>query len=255
VSTTVIALDIVSYSLELDQVQERMVRILSDVIADSLATSGLSPSILPTGDGALIVLEDGRASEALTLAISIRRAIDKRLLRLPLRIGIHSGQSLIVVDAAGESNYVGSTLNIGQRIMDLGEEGHILLSRRIADELHNDEVHGRHIHRLSVNPVVVKHGVELEIYNYFDGQHGLVKEPDRAQPQSEVILAQVGRRADWEEPFRPSSIVRVVDLSLPMIGIPALIEHLESKHPLKNQRFNLSQTTFGTAARFGDRFG
>jgi hypothetical protein len=86
-SVVVVALDVVSYSLELDQVQERMVRLLSDVISECGMATGSAPTILPTGDGALVVLEREPASAALSLALRFRQAIEERLLPLSLRIG------------------------------------------------------------------------------------------------------------------------------------------------------------------------
>lgn len=225
----VLALDVMSYSLEFDQVQERMVSILTEVIQEALveSTTTPEPNVLPTGDGALIIFEGSSVASVVELAKAIQRTIDHRLLRLPLRMGVHAGQGIAVTDPAGRPNFVGSALNLAQRVMDLGDEGHLLLSQAAANELLQDSVHGGFTHRLNSNPVPVKHGVELEIYNYHSPDVGVSREPERARRSSEVTLAQLGRRAEWSDLFQVSSIVRAIDISMPILGTPALIDHLE----------------------------
>jgi class 3 adenylate cyclase len=157
VNLSVLALDVVSYSVEFDQVQERVVAILGELIQEAIQTVSetVRSTVLPTGDGAIVALEFGGASDAVDLGSHLRRAIDDRLLRLPLRMGVHCGRARIVVDPAGRRNYVGSVLNLAQRIMDLGDEGHLLLSAAAAEELKHDATHSQFVRPVSSNPVTV----------------------------------------------------------------------------------------------------
>jgi len=52
-----------------------------------------------------------------------------------LRIGIHSGPVNQVIDVSGRSNVAGAGVDMSQRVMDCGDAGHILLSKRVADDL------------------------------------------------------------------------------------------------------------------------
>ena len=54
---------------------------------------------------------------------------------LRVRMGIHSGPVGGVVDVNDRSNIAGAGINVAQRVMDCGDAGHILLSRRVAEEL------------------------------------------------------------------------------------------------------------------------
>ena len=52
-------------------------------------------------------------------------------------MGIHSGPVNEVSDLNEQANIAGAGINIAQRVMDCGDAGHILLSKRVADDLEN----------------------------------------------------------------------------------------------------------------------
>ena len=54
---------------------------------------------------------------------------------LRLRMGIHSGPVSGLVDVNDRSNIAGVGINMAQRVMDCGDAGHILVSRRVAGDL------------------------------------------------------------------------------------------------------------------------
>ena len=54
---------------------------------------------------------------------------------LQVRMGIHSGPVNEVTDLNEQANIAGAGINIAQRVMDCGDAGHILLSKRVADDL------------------------------------------------------------------------------------------------------------------------
>ena len=50
-------------------------------------------------------------------------------------MGIHSGPVGGVVDVNEMANVAGAGVNLAQRVMDCGDTGHILLSKRAAEDL------------------------------------------------------------------------------------------------------------------------
>ena len=52
-------------------------------------------------------------------------------------MGIHSGPVNQVSDVNDQINVAGAGINIGQRVMDCGDAGHILLSKHVAKTSHN----------------------------------------------------------------------------------------------------------------------
>ena len=50
-------------------------------------------------------------------------------------MGIHSGPINEVTDVNERANVAGAGIDVAQRVMDCGDAGHILLSKRAADDL------------------------------------------------------------------------------------------------------------------------
>src|SRR5437667_1000885 len=88
---------------------------------------------IPTGDGMALVFYTSPEAPA-QCAVEISRAL-KEHPGLQLRMGIHSGPVSGVVDVNERANLAGAGLNIAERVMDCGDAGHILLSKRVADDL------------------------------------------------------------------------------------------------------------------------
>ncbi len=68
--------------------------------------------------------------------------------RMLVRIGIHSGPVNEVMDVNERTNITGAGINIAQRVMDCGDAGHILLSKRVADDLEQYPQWRSHLHEL-----------------------------------------------------------------------------------------------------------
>ena len=116
---------------------------------------------IPTGDGMALVFYKS-PEEPVECALEIRRAL-KEHPRLQLRMGVHSGPVSGVIDVNGQANLAGAGLNMAQRVMDCGDAGHILLSKRVADDLGEYEHWRPLLHDLG--ECEVKHGVKLQIVN------------------------------------------------------------------------------------------
>jgi len=123
---------------------------------------------IPTGDGMALVFYTSPEAPA-QCAVEVSRIL-KEHPRLQLRMGVHSGPVSGVVDVNDHANLAGAGLNTAQRVMDCGDAGHILLSKRVADDLGE---YGRWrplLHDLGL--CEVKHGARVAIVNLYADQVG-----------------------------------------------------------------------------------
>jgi class 3 adenylate cyclase len=96
---------------------------------------------------------------------------------LKLRMGIHSEPVSGVTDVNERSNIAGAGINTAQRVMDCGDAGHILLSKRVADDLAQDGQWRPQLHELG--ECRVKHGVGISIVNLYTAKLGNPELPGR----------------------------------------------------------------------------
>ena len=109
-------------------------------------------------------------------AVEISRVLKERP-RLHLRMGIHSGPVSGVVDLNERANLAGAGINIAQRVMDCGDAGHILLSKRVAEDLEQYDKWRPLLHDLG--SCEMKHGVRVSVVNLYDDQFGNAKLPQK----------------------------------------------------------------------------
>jgi TolB-like protein/Tfp pilus assembly protein PilF len=98
-------------------------------------------------------------------------------------MGIHSGPINEVTDVNERANVTGAGINMAQRVMDCGDAGHVLLSKRVADDL----AHYRHWQPLlhELGECEVKHGVRLSIFNLYSEDIGNPALPERFRRPNE----------------------------------------------------------------------
>jgi len=130
---------------------------------------------IPTGDGMALVFYKS-PEEPVECALEISRALKERR---QLRMGVHSGPVSGVIDVNGQANLAGAGLNVAQRVMDCGDAGHILLSKRVADDLGEYEHWRPLLHDLGT--CEVKHGVCIGIANLYDSETGNPQLPKKLQ--------------------------------------------------------------------------
>ncbi|MEO6969385.1 MAG: tetratricopeptide repeat protein [Chthoniobacterales bacterium] len=176
----VLFIDLVGYSKLLLDEQKARLRELTDIV---LATPQVIRSTneqlvrLPTGDGMALVFRDS-SEEPVQCALEIARALRERP-DLQVRMGIHSGPVSEVTDVSGRTNIAGAGINMAQRVMDCGDAGHILLSKRLADDLGQ---YGRWqplLHELG--ECEVKHGVRVSVINFYGDGVGNPQLPKKFQ--------------------------------------------------------------------------
>jgi predicted aspartyl protease len=115
-------------------------------------------------------------------------------------MGVNSGPVSGVVDVNGRANVAGAGINMAQRLMDCGEAGHILLSKRVAEDLEQFKHWRPHLYHLG--ECEVKHGDKIEIVNLFTAELGNSERPKRlTTPAQKTEFVPLPReRAPWRKP-------------------------------------------------------
>ena len=101
------------------------------------------------------------------------------LSHLSLRMGIHSGPVSRVMDVNDRSNAAGAGINVAQRVMSCGDAGHILLSKRAAEDLIEYGLWRPYLHE--IGECVFKHGTKVTLVNFYKGEVGNPALPIRFQ--------------------------------------------------------------------------
>src|SRR6266581_6064949 len=130
---------------------------------------------IATGDGVALVFYTSPEAPV-RCAVELSRAL-KDHPRLRVRMGIHSGPVSGVVDVTGRANLAGAGLNLARRVMNCGDAGHILLSKRAAEDLEQYDHWRPLLHDLG--SCEVKHGMRIAVMNLYDDQFGNAKLPRR----------------------------------------------------------------------------
>src|SRR5204862_5265667 len=168
----VLFIDIVGYSKLSISDQHAAVEELNRIVRASeqfqRAEAASRLTRIPTGDGMALAFYTSPEAPA-QCAVDISRAL-KEHPRLQLRMGIHSGPVGGIVDVNEGANLAGAGLNIAQRVMDCGDAGHILLSKRVAEDLEHYEKWRPLLHDLG--SFEVKHGVRIGVVNLWSDQFG-----------------------------------------------------------------------------------
>jgi TolB-like protein/cytochrome c-type biogenesis protein CcmH/NrfG len=163
----VLFMDIVGYSKLLTDEQSEALQELNQIVRNTEtareAEAAGQLTILPTGDGMALVFT-GSVEEPAECALEISHALRAQP-SLPVRMGIHSGPVHHVKDANERDNIAGVGINIAQRVMDCGDAGHILVSKRVADDLAQQRRWQPYLHELG--DVEVKHGVVVSLVNLY----------------------------------------------------------------------------------------
>jgi TolB-like protein/class 3 adenylate cyclase/Flp pilus assembly protein TadD len=166
----VLFIDIVGYSKltteEESEALPELNRIVRNTEAAREADAARELTFLPTGDGIALVFT-GSIEEPVECALQLSQMLRTKS-NLPVRMGIHSGPVHQVADVNQRENIAGAGINIAQRVMDCGDAGHILVSKRVAEDLGHYRRWQPYLHDLG--EFEVKHGDIVSVVNlYGDG--------------------------------------------------------------------------------------
>jgi len=218
----VLFMDIVDYSKRLTDEQSEALQELNQVVRNTEAAREAGAAgaltILPTGDGMALVFT-GSVEEPVECALEISRALRAQP-SLPVRMGIHSGPIHHVKDANGRENIAGVGINIAQRVMDCGDAGHILVSKRVADDLAQQRRWRPYIHELG--DVEVKHGVVVSLVNLYAETIGNPTQPSRlGKARARIPGSRAGTRKGLS-PFARAIFI-IVGLVIALIFVLAIV--------------------------------
>src|SRR5712672_4856662 len=175
----VLFMDIVGYSKLLTDEQSEALQELNQIVRSTEAAREAEAAgaltVLPTGDGMALVFT-GSVEEPVECALEISQALRAQP-SLPVRMGIHSGPIHHVKDANGRENIAGVGINIAQRVMDCGDAGHILVSKRVADDLEHYSQWRSLLHELG--ECEVKHGLRISLLNLYGDETGNPELPEK----------------------------------------------------------------------------
>ena len=188
----VLFVDIVGYSKLLITEQSAALQKLKEIVRGTeqvrLAEADGKLLRLPTGDGGALVFRTTPEAPVLC-ALEISKALQDYP-ELPLRMGIHSGPVNEVTDLNEQANIAGAGINLAQRVMDCGDAGHILISKRVANDIDDYPQWRPYLHDLG--ECEVKHGVRLGIVNIYRDDIG-----NREVPKKFRVLQKQRRRLRW----------------------------------------------------------
>jgi len=204
----VLFLDIVGYSKRLTNQQQTFIDQLNQVVRSSEEFQNAEAAgrliKIPTGDGMALVFYKSPA-QPVECALEISRAL-KTYPELRVRMGVHSGPVSAVTDLNDRTNAAGIGINVAQRVMDCGDAGHILLSKRVAEDL---EQYGHwHAQLHDLGEVEVKHGVRVHIFNLYNKELGNPEVPEKLRQAKGQRVPAVAERDEelWVAvlPFKSS---------------------------------------------------
>lgn len=188
--------------------------------------------MLPTGDGMCLGFLQG-PEFPLNLAIQLQKKLDQyNMAKIPseivrVRIGLHSGNCFIVSDLRGNKNIWGPGIILSRRVMDFGDDGHILMSPMLADQLRelSDE------YKKIIKPVhdfVIKHGTTMLIYSAYDGKSfGNSKHPSKGEAFRSKIGEEVLK-------MQKTTLYPSIEISMKIVDPKTMMVHHKRKYEIAN---------------------
>src|SRR5438876_335064 len=218
----VLFIDVVGYSKLLVNEQREVVEQLNRTVRKTpqfRKSEGAGKLIrIPVGDGMALVFFQ-TPEEPVQCAMEIARAL-KNHPHIRLRMGVHSGPIDQVKDVNDRLNVAGAGINMAQRVMACGDAGHILLSKRVAEDLAQDKLWQPHLHELG--EIEVKHGRKLGIVNLYSEEVGNPKVPEKLKGASRQP-AEMPVRARWPSLIKIAALLLVCLLAA--IAVIVLSRH------------------------------
>lgn len=196
----VLFMDLVGYSKLLIDEQTQYLNQLQEIVRNTeefcRALDRNQLISLPTGDGMALVFF-GDPVAPVRCALEISHALHSYP-KIRLRMGIHSGLVDRFADINANMNVTGGGINIAQRVMDCGDAGHILLSKRVAEDLCQLSGWAESLHDLG--EVEVKHQLKVQIFNLYTDEVGNAQRPVKTCSESKpdnIIICQFHRTVSY----------------------------------------------------------
>lgn len=214
--------------------QAKKIEVLNKCMSDCDAyksTPTDSMLVLPSGDGMAIGFLQG-PELPLQLAMQLQKKLSNyNRSKIPseiiqVRIGLHSGNVFIVNDIQGNKNVWGPGIILARRVMDFGDNGHILLSPRLAEDLRELSDYYRQIIK-PVHDCTIKHNQTMLIYSAYGDGFGNPKHPTKgAQQRSKMGEEIIKRQRTTLYPF--------VEVDLGIKDPKKMLVHYKRTYEIKN---------------------
>jgi TolB-like protein/class 3 adenylate cyclase/Flp pilus assembly protein TadD len=231
----VLFIDVVGYSRLLINEQSALLAELNQLVRTTphfRAAEAAGKLIrIPVGDGMALVFFSSPEAPV-QCALEICRALQEHP-HIHVRMGIHSGPVDPVTDVNDRSNVAGAGMNIAQRIMDCADAGHILLSKRVAEDLAQYGHWKSRLHDLG--EIEVKHGAVISVFNLYGEGFGNSQVPTRIKEQSRRLFPS---RRQTPTSRRHSAVRAIAFLVLAIaFGISAWAYFRNSSRPVGGASF------------------
>ena len=183
-------IDIVGLSAPIlsTETQQTKIKKLNSMIYDCKTFTTTPKSdlhILPTGDGMLIGFKGG-LEQPISLSIDLHAKLKSYNQQAPdtekisTRIGCNIGHIFVVKDLFGKVNLWGPGAILARRVMDLGNENHILLPSTMVNDLFEiSEEYENIIH--PIQNFTIKHDGELLVYSVYGKDFGNKTSPKNSK--------------------------------------------------------------------------
>jgi TolB-like protein/class 3 adenylate cyclase len=192
----VLFVDIVGYSKLLINEQRESLRELNQVFRNTdafrVAEAAEKLICLPTGDGMALAFTSTPDAPVRCALQASKGLLDHP--ELKIRMGVHSGPVSGMTDLNERSNVTGAAINIAQRVMDCGDAGHILLSKRVAEDLAQYRHWQAYLHDLG--ECEVKHGEVISLVNLYNDEVGNPERPAKLTANTHTVSATTQRTSD-----------------------------------------------------------
>ena len=225
----VLFMDIVGYSKLLIDEQSEALQELNEIVRKTDAVRAAEAAgqliFLPTGDGMALVFT-GSVEEPVECALQISQRLRAQP-SLPVRMGIHSGPVHHVADVNQRENIAGAGINIAQRVMDCGDAGHILLSKRVADDLAQYRRWQPYLHELG--DFEVKHGVVVSIVNLYADVVGNPEPPAKLKHGKRLPERARGSEGAKRSPLLIAGLMLFGVAVLAIIFAPAILKQSRAR--------------------------
>ncbi|NIU00540.1 MAG: hypothetical protein GWN01_06250, partial [Nitrosopumilaceae archaeon] len=144
-----------------------------------------------------------------------------------VRIGLHSGNCFIVNDLLGHRNTWGPGIIYARRVMDFGDDGHILLSPTLAEDLRSLSDEYRDIIK-PVHDVVLKHGMTMLLYSAYGDGFGNKNHPQKGASMRSKYGEEVLR-------LQKTTLYPSIDLELSVIDPKKMIVRHKRTYEVVNK--------------------
>src|SRR5215467_3024252 len=214
----VLFIDIVGYSKLLISEERALLETLNQIVRNTeqfrKAEAAGRLLKIPAGDGMALVFY-ASPEVPVECALEIARA-DIEHAKLELRMGVHTGPVSGVIDVNERANVTGAGINVAQLVMNCGDGGHILLSKRVAEDL-EQYAHWRPLlHNLG--EWQVKQDVRIHLVNLYTEELGNRAVPKKLVSSKDTENVPSGDR----RPVPRSGLLRGLGLAavlLPLVAI------------------------------------